>query len=156
MKSMDLAIALAITDGNSELRIGDDNVVPVHVDEISTDGRNAETTIKCTVRSVCPSLSYIAGGRANGKTTTYAEWVKSRLDIESRRLAPSTKMPTIKRVIFNKPATIVFWSDETKTVVKAQKREKFDPEKGLAMAIAKKALGNEGNYYNEFTKHIEK
>lgn len=153
MKSMDLAMALAITDGNSELRIGDDNVVPVHVDEISTDGRNAETTIKCTVRSSYP-MSYI-GGRANGKTT-YAEWVRRRLDIESRRLAPSTKMPKIVKVIFNKPATIVFWSDETKTVVKAQKREKFDPEKGLAMAIAKKALGNEGNYYNEFTKHIEK
>lgn len=26
--------------------------------------------------------------------------------------------------------------------------EKFDPEKGLAMAIAKKALGNRGNYFN--------
>ena len=30
----------------------------------------------------------------------------------------------------------------------------MDPEKGLAMAIAKKALGNEGNYYNEFKKWL--
>lgn len=45
------------------------------------------------------------------------------------------------------PATIVFWADGTKTVVKAL-YEKFDPEKGLAMAIAKKALGNRGNYFN--------
>ena len=59
----------------------------------------------------------------------------------------------IKNVIFNDPATIVFWNDGTKTVVKAQ-NEKFDPEKGLAMAIAKKSLGNKGNYYNEFKKWL--
>lgn len=56
----------------------------------------------------------------------------------------------IKKVIFNPPATIVLWEDGTKTVVKSY--EKFDVEKGLAMAIAKKALGNKGNYYNVFTK----
>lgn len=54
----------------------------------------------------------------------------------------------IKKVIFNNPATIVFWADGTKTVVKAE-NEEFDPEKGLAMAIAKKALGNKGNYFNK-------
>ncbi len=54
-------------------------------------------------------------------------------------------LPEIKDVIFNDSATIVFWDDGTKTVVKAV-NEKFDPEKGLAMAITKKALGNKGNY----------
>lgn len=60
----------------------------------------------------------------------------------------------IKKVIFNDPATVVFWTDGTKTVVKAQ-NEDFDPEKGLAMAIAKKALGNQGNYCNEIKKWTE-
>ena len=64
-------------------------------------------------------------------------------------------VPRIKNVIFNDPATIVFWSDNTKTVVKAQD-EPFDPEKGLAMAICKRALGNEGNYYNEIKKWLLK
>ena len=64
-------------------------------------------------------------------------------------------VPRIKNVIFNDPATIVFWSDNTKTVVKAQD-EPFDPEKGLAMAICKRALGNEGNYYNEIKKWLPK
>lgn len=59
----------------------------------------------------------------------------------------------IEKVIFNNPATIVFWNDGTKTVVKA-KGEPFDPEKGLAMAIAKRSLGNQGNYYNEFKKWL--
>lgn len=61
----------------------------------------------------------------------------------------------ISKVIFNDPATIVLWSDGTKTVVKVQEGEMFDPEKGLAMAISKKALGNEGNYYNEIGKWVE-
>lgn len=60
----------------------------------------------------------------------------------------------IKKVIFNKPATIVFWEDDTKTVVQCGPLDSFDPEKGLAMAIAKKALGNKGNYYNEIYKHV--
>lgn len=60
---------------------------------------------------------------------------------------------SIKDVMFNDPATIVFWNDGTKTVVKAE-NEVFDPEKGLAMAIVKKVLGNEGNYYNIFKQWI--
>lgn len=61
----------------------------------------------------------------------------------------------IKNVKFNPPATIVFWEDGTKTVVKAGENDIFDPEKGLAMAITKKALGNEGNYYNVIRKWVE-
>lgn len=61
---------------------------------------------------------------------------------------------SIKNVIFNPPATIVFWSDGTKTVVKAHDGDIFDPEKGLAMAISKKALGNKGNYCNELKKWL--
>lgn len=60
----------------------------------------------------------------------------------------------IDNVIFNPPATIVFWSDGTKTVVKAQDDDIFDLEKGLAMAISKKALGNKGNYCNELKKWL--
>ena len=61
----------------------------------------------------------------------------------------------IKNVVFNPPATIVFWTDNSKTVVKAE-NEIFDPEKGLAMAIAKKTLGNKGNYYETFKKWLPK
>ena len=61
----------------------------------------------------------------------------------------------IEKVIFNDPATIVFWSDGTKTVVKCDIYDDiFDEEKGLAMAISKKFLGNKGNYYNEFKKWL--
>lgn len=60
----------------------------------------------------------------------------------------------IKDVIFNYPATIILWKDGTKTIVKAGKNDKYDPEKGFAMAIAKKMFGNEGNYYEVFKEYI--
>ena len=59
----------------------------------------------------------------------------------------------IKDVIFNDPATIVFWNDGTKTVVQAV-NEPFDPEKGLAMAICRKAFGNKHDYYDVFKKYV--
>ena len=68
----------------------------------------------------------------------------------------SLRIPEIKNVIFNDPATIVFWEDGTKTVVKCQDGDEFDPEKGLAMAIAKKAYGNKGSYYNKMKKWLPK
>lgn len=64
--------------------------------------------------------------------------------------------PKIKDVLFNEPATIVFWTDGTKTIVKTQDGEEFDPEKGLAMAISKKALGNSREYYHTFLHWLKK
>ena len=68
----------------------------------------------------------------------------------------SSRIPEIKNVIFNDPATIVFWEDGTKTVVKCQDGDEFDPEKGLDMAIAKKAYGNKGSYCNKLKKWLPK
>ena len=61
----------------------------------------------------------------------------------------------IEKVIFNDPATIVLWEDGSKTVVKVQDGDTFDKEKGLAMALLKKLLGNNGNYYKEIKRWTE-
>lgn len=66
----------------------------------------------------------------------------------------SKKDPRIEKVIFNDPATIVFWSDNTKTVVKCQEGDTYSKELGLAMCISKKFLGNKGNFNEEFKKWI--
>ena len=47
-------------------------------------------------------------------------------------------LPSITRVIINKPGVVVFWSDDTKTVGKCIDGETFNPEVGLAMAISRK------------------
>ena len=76
-------------------------------------------------------------------------------DEEAQRNYYTRNNLSIKNVIFNPPATIVFWEDNTKTVVKCQ-GEIFDPEKGLTMAFMKKALGNQGNYFDTVKKWTEK
>lgn len=67
------------------------------------------------------------------------------------------KIPEIVDVIFNDPATIVLWSDGTKTVVKTQEGEPYDPEKGMAMAFSKKLMGdNKRDYYHTFLHYLKK
>lgn len=68
--------------------------------------------------------------------------------IESYPNPPCTE---IDRIIFNNPATIVFWNDGTKTVVKCSESDNYDPEKGLAMAISKRVLGG----YPSFKRLIQ-
>lgn len=65
------------------------------------------------------------------------------------------RKPVIKKVIFSGPATIVFWKDGTKTVVKCQDEE-FDPEKGIAMAFVKKCYGDDYKYADVIKPWVEK
>lgn len=48
----------------------------------------------------------------------------------------------IKDVIFNPPATIVFWNDGTKTVAKAHPDDRYSMSWGLMFCMAKKLLGS--------------
>ena len=73
----------------------------------------------------------------------------------SPAMKEKTLSMTIKKVIFNPPATIIIWDDKTKTVVKAQEDEPYDPEKGMAMCIAKHIYGDCGSYYNVFSEWLK-
>lgn len=75
---------------------------------------------------------------------------------EGKKTASATNTAAIKNVIFAPPATIVYWSDGSKTVVKCSEKDVFDPEKGLAMAIAKRCGSNKGSYYKEIQNWVEK
>lgn len=72
------------------------------------------------------------------------------------KLSNRNTIPEIRELVFNNPATIIFWEDGTKTIVKTQNGEAFDKEKGFCMAVVKKLFGNEGNYYNIVDKWINK
>lgn len=82
-------------------------------------------------------------------TTDKKKEVKKPVDSFATKQSTNRRIK-IKDVIFSDPATVVFWSDGTKTVVKTRGDEKYDKEKGLAMAIIKKITGNTGSYYNIF------
>ncbi len=91
------------------------------------------------------------GGRKTGKY--YYAHLKQGYPAEAynpKKRKDETKMTSIKRVIFQAPATIVFWADGTKTVVKCSKNDTYDAEKGLAMAVLKKYWGK--GYYNRMKK----
>lgn len=87
----------------------------------------------------------------------YMHWV-DRVMEEAAKKKEETNMTaaSIKNVIFNPPATIVFWTDGSKTVVKCNAKDEFDPEKGLAMAIAKRCANNSDDFYKEIKKWVEK
>ncbi len=63
---------------------------------------------------------------------------------------------SIRKVIFNDPATVVLWSDGTKTVVKCGPEDSYDMEKGLAMAIVKKMAGNDNRFHKVFKQYPKK
>ncbi len=68
------------------------------------------------------------------------------------KAAPIHDIPDIKHVIFNYPATIVFWADGTKTVVKCKPGDQWDPHAGISAAIAKKFFGTQ---VNKWVKNAE-
>lgn len=76
----------------------------------------------------------------------------SMLDVFTPIAIRDSLRPSIKRVIFHNPATIVFWTDNTKTVVKCKPGDTFNEELGLAMCISKKYLGD--NFHSEFRKYL--
>ena len=51
-------------------------------------------------------------------------------------------------IIFNGAATIVFWADGTKTVVKCKEGTEYNAEEGLRWCIIKKLLGDSPEFWN--------
>lgn len=62
------------------------------------------------------------------------------------RQEPQTPELMVADVIYNDPATVVYWSDKTRTVVKCQPGDTYDPKTGFLLALCKKVCGNTGNY----------
>ena len=52
------------------------------------------------------------------------------------------KALTPARIIYNPPATIVFWANGEKTVVKCSETETFNKYHGFCAALAKRIVGN--------------
>ena len=57
------------------------------------------------------------------------------------RMAGLRKLEMPIRWIRNGPATILFWKDGTKTIVKCNEEDKFDAQKGFLMACFERWTG---------------
>ena len=63
---------------------------------------------------------------------------------------------TITKIVYNPPATIVFFGDNSKSVVKCRKDEKYDAAKGVAMAIVKHwSKSTEGHHWYDIFKVVD-
>lgn len=111
--------------------IVNDRVIPIIVTNMETSSLSYEQRMKIKLDGIIEQYSSMESGVSN---------------------IPFDMM--YEKVIFNEPATIVIWKDGSKTVVKCQKNDEYDPEKGLALCFMKKALGNKGNFNNILKKEL--
>lgn len=97
---------------------------------------------------------YGAGG--SGKPVEYSEkFTITNIPCTTDNPMNKEILRHITKVIFHKPATIVYFDDGDKVVVKTYKDNKFNPEAGLALCILKKMLGNDPEKFHKFFKDWE-
>ena len=71
------------------------------------------------------------------------EIIKKRINKVS--VNPTTKIPGnfyIKKVLYNNPVTVVWWSDGTVTRNRCPENVTYNPDTGLLFCITKRLLGN--------------
>ena len=73
------------------------------------------------------------------KKTFRDAFKKIMIDVPDQK---NITIPTVKRIVYHDPATIVFWQDGTKTVVKCMDGEPFEKYAGFCAALAKKVFGS--------------
>ncbi len=61
-----------------------------------------------------------------------------------------------ERIVFNPPATVVFWKDGTKTVVKCSPGEAYSPYFGFLAALGKRVFGTNSELNRIVNKNAEK
>lgn len=153
-KNLNVGDLFKLTDGTLlYIKVGPWNSVVLTGDERGwSDIRSPETNVEIVKTAFLTDHDNLDFMTYGGVPMDIVKYTKS--DCESTWRLYKEMGNTIKKVIFNNPATIVIWGDGSKTVVKCQKGETFDPEKGLAMAISKKMLGNDHKYYETFAKYV--
>lgn len=93
------------------------------------------------------------------KTISAADVLKCMLGLDIETANEKTRYrinldKEIERVIFNDPATVVFWKDGTKTVSKCSEGDTFNKEHGLAMCIIRYVTANR-RYNDVFEKYCK-
>ena len=87
----------------------------------------------------------------------------SRATPTNGRCAPKSNEPADKskapikpkRVLYYNKATITYWTDGTKTVVKCDPRDKYSKRMGLFLCHLKKLCGNNSRAFNDMFKRMQ-
>ena len=62
-------------------------------------------------------------------------------------------MLTIKKIIYNPPATIILWNDGTKTTAKCEYGDVYSKEMGFMLCVLKKKYGNK-TFHDMLKKYV--
>lgn len=135
--------------------------------EFKPNNNKEEIKMSKTIKEVWDSMTreqqdaccVLIGEAAKKNSSLDYEIKKKVAAIKAGEYMLRVKGTDIRDIIFNGPATVILWRDGSKTVIKQQKGDKWDPEKAVAMAVMKKVFGTNvtGSNYLEFVKpYIEK
>lgn len=116
-----------------------------------SDACNLTITDHMIISQTKPSNTYldILSPWFDSTTQEVSETTKETND-PNKKEETEMKTATLEKCIINDNATILFWSDGTKTVTKTTPGDAFDPEIGIAMGIAKKIFGSK----HKFDKYV--
>ncbi len=81
----------------------------------------------------------------------YTEYNIGTVDKGTRSLRAITELK-VEKIITNGPATIVFWNDRTKTIVKCDIDDEDDLYNAVASALAKKVFGSTSKFHKTIDK----
>lgn len=85
------------------------------------------------------------------------EFLRKACDIVGDAVSDFKEDPfEIEKVIFSGKATIVFWSNGEKSIVKCQKGDAYSQEEGLVMAICKMMYGNDNTFNDVINAAMKK
>ena len=119
-----------------------------------TSTTNAQSNIKidvlpagifasCLPADTCNDITFTSAGASSAPCSSSSPSSSER---KSKKNSSADIIPfkafRVDHILYNPPATIVFWEDGTKTVVKCAAGEPFSEYNGFAAALLKKAYGS--------------
>lgn len=72
--------------------------------------------------------------------------IRSKFNIGGKFVTGSSREFYITKVLYNNPATVVFWSDGTKTVNVVPDGVEYNGDAGLAFCVLKKIMSNKAAF----------
>ena len=124
----------------------------INISEVQLkDGRDA-IKVRVEKNNRYEAIVIPVAGRNVESFTLFVGWFIKRTADDFYNSEEESKPMYPKNIIFNGPATIVEWYDGTKTVVKCQRGDTFDPLTGVAMCCMKKMLGSNESGSNYLSK----
>lgn len=124
---------------------------------METKGKEAMKTLEDLEEELCDHCPLTEYGTVSTNTGSHnlCEGMQCGTAYENYLESEKEEEVKPKKVIFNNPATIVIWEDNTKTIVKCNKNDKFKKKAGYLMAYFQKTSGMTKHQCSKFLKELK-